>query len=170
MTYNYAGSWSKVTGHNAPLYDIPGDINKQTSVHHTVTDYQNAGVPNHKLVIGGAFNGKVWKVNSSTNNGYNQSGHYEDIWTYKKLRTENILSSAKKAVSPWVRTWHSDAKSPTLFNPNTKMYISYDDTEAMCERAAYAKKNKLGGFMVWEVGQDYDGELIGSSTYCYKKY
>ncbi|ORX84086.1 hypothetical protein BCR32DRAFT_291580 [Anaeromyces robustus] len=179
MTYNYAGSWHEYTGYNSPLYSPSKDLNGQKSCHETTSIYINEGVPASRLVIGGAFYGREWKVNSSTNNGYNQvgttngcgaPGYTNGSWSYKALREQNILSSPKVATSPWIRTWHSDVKSPTLFNPNTNRYISYDDTDSMCERAAYVKKNKFAGVMVWEVGLDYKRELLNRLIRCYQKY
>jgi chitinase len=170
MTYNYAGEWNKVSGHNDPLYTFTDDLNKQKSVDTTVSDYEAEGVPDSKIVIGASFSGKIWKVNSSDKNGLNQAGSFVGPINYKNIRTENILSSARTPVSPWVRTWYNDVKSPTLYNKITKQYITYCDTDAVCERAAYAKKRKLGGLMVWELGQDYNRELINSAIYFFIKY
>jgi len=163
MTYIYAGSWNKYSGFNSPLYNPSSDLNKQESCNTSINMYIDEGIPASKLVLGTAANGQAWKVSSTTNNGYNQKGttdvdgepgYDNGIWSYKALREQNYLSSYNTPVYPWVRTWHSDVKSPTLFNPKTKMYISYDDPDAMCERAAYAKKNGLAGVMIWEAGKD----------------
>jgi len=178
MTYNYAGSWNTYTGYNSPLYAPPHDLNQQKSCETSIKTYYNEGIPNHKLVIGAAFYGQAWKVISSTNNGFNQEGttnikgessDEDGIWTYRGLRKKKILSSYNSATSPWIRTWHNDVKSPTLFNPKTMHYISYDDPDSMCERVNYVKKKKLAGFMMWEIGQDYKRELLDTIINCYGK-
>ncbi|ORX64388.1 glycoside hydrolase, partial [Anaeromyces robustus] len=171
MSYNYAGSWSKYTGFNAPLYSTPNDKNKQSDSDQSIRRYIAQGIPPSKLVLGGAFYGRTWVVESSENNGFNQIGDgkvkgqssdddNEGVWTYYALRTEKVLKNKTTPYSPWKRTWHSSAKSPTLFNPRDNRYISYDDVESMRERVKYVKENELSGFMVWEISQDYNRELI----------
>jgi len=178
MTYNYAGGWNTYTGYNSPLYAPLYDLNQQKSCETSLKTYNNEGIPNYKLVLGAAFYGQAWKVISSTNNGYNQEGttstegeysSEDGIWTYRGLRKKKILSSYNSAVYPWIRTWHNDVKSPTLFNPKTMQYISYDDPDSMCERVYYVKKKKLAGFMMWEIGQDYKRELLDTIINCYGK-
>nr|AWI66958.1 Glycosyl hydrolase family 18 [Pecoramyces ruminantium] len=178
MTYHYAGYWSKYTGFNAPLYTPEDSKTQQRNSNYTVEDYLKEGVPPLKLVLGASFMGQAWLVYSSSGNGYNQSGDAniygepskktkEGFWSYRSLRTEGILTDKKKTSSSWVRTWHDEAKSPTIFNKSTKIYISYDDVDSMCERSKYVKNKEIGGIMVWEAGQDYNRELIDALLDCY---
>jgi len=176
MSYIYAGSWNKYSGHNSPLYNPTNDLNHQKSCDTSVSTYLSEGVSASKLVLGASFSGQAWLVQSSANNGYNQKGstktsgepgNSEGIWSYRALREQKVLLSRRSTSQPWIRTWHSDAKSPTLFNPKTYQYISYDDIDSMCERISYVKKKGLAGFMMWEIGQDYKRELLTSVTTCY---
>ncbi|ORX42981.1 glycoside hydrolase [Piromyces finnis] len=176
MTYDFAGSWNKYSGHGSPLYSPTNDLNHQKSCDISINSYLNEGIPSNKLVLGVAFSGQAWKVQSSANNGFNQKGttntegqpgNTEGIWTYMALREQNILVSKKMTSKPWFRTWHSDAKSPSLFNPYTMQYISYNDKDSMCERIAYVKMKNLAGVMMWEIGQDYKRELLDSLIFCY---
>jgi len=175
MTYDYAGSWNKYAGFNAPLYHTSGDKNDQYDGDQSIRAYIDQGVPPSKLCLGGAFYGRTWKVSSSTNGGFNQSGDgnvkgqssdkmtngkYAASWSYYALRTENVLNGKTSPISPWKRTWHDEAKSPTLLNTNDMRYISYDDVQSMRERIKYCKEMGLAGFMVWEVTQDFNRELI----------
>jgi len=175
MTYDYTGDWNKYSGFNAPLYHTPGDKNDQFDGDQSIKEYIDQGVPASKLCLGGAFYGRTWKVTSKANNGYNQRGNgnikgqesdvksngkYAASWSYYALRTENVLSSKKSAVSPWKRAWHNEAKSPSLLNTKDLRFISYDDVDSMRERVKYCKKMGLAGFMIWEVTQDYKRELI----------
>jgi GH18 family chitinase len=178
MSYYYNGYWNKYSGFNSPLYKPSSNLNDAGNGDKSVDNFIKEGVPANKLVLGIPFFGQAWKVDSSSNNGYNQvgstnvKGQADDIsnsgvWTYIALRKEGIISSPKSPKSPWIRTWHTDAKTSSLYNPSTHIFISYDDVESMCERSIYAKNKKIGGVAVWEIGQDYKRELITSLVECY---
>lgn len=178
MTYHYSGYWDKYSGYNSPLYPPNSDKNRQKNSDYTVDSYIEAGVPHKKLLLGAPFMGQAWKVVSSSKNGYNQRGNanvrgdsydpnWEGLWSYRALRKEGILTSRRSTSRKWVRTWHSDVKSPTLFNKSSYTYISYDDVDSMCERAKYVRKKRIGGIMVWETGQDYNRELLDAILDCY---
>ncbi|ORX78095.1 hypothetical protein BCR32DRAFT_295229 [Anaeromyces robustus] len=178
MTYHYAGYWNKYSGYNSPLYAPSSDLNKQKNCDYTVESYLKEGVPRKKLILGVPYMGQAWEVKSSSNKGYNQRGdanirgepsnrNNEGFWSYNSLRKEGILSSKKSTSNSWVRTWHSDVKSPTLFNKYSYIYISYDDVDSMCYRSHYVKDKGIGGIMVWEAGQDYKRELLKALLDCY---
>jgi len=178
MTYHYAGYWDKFSGFNSPLYAPSSDKNRQYYGDYTVDSYLEEGVPAKKLVYGVPFMAQAWKVESSSNDGYNQRGNAnikgepinnnrEGFWSYRSLREEGILTGKRSTSSSWSRKWHSDTRSPTIFNKSTKIYISYDDVDSMCERARYVKKKRIGGIMVWEAGQDYKRELLDGVLDCY---
>jgi GH18 family chitinase len=46
------------------------------------------------------------------------------------------------------------AKVPWLYNPRTKIAISYEDPESIAAKAKYVVQKKLGGIMFWDLGQD----------------
>jgi len=179
MSYSYTGYWNLYSGYNSPLYEPSTDLNNQDYCDKSIRDYISEGVPAHKLVLGIPFYGQAWRVDIDNNNGYNQRGttyikgepddiSNSGIWTYYALRKEGILTSTTSHHSSWKKIWHTDVKSPTIFNPSTLTFISYDDVDSMCERSYYAKENNLAGVTVWEIGQDYKRELISSIIDCFK--
>ena len=60
MTYDYyeAGS-DATTGHHAPMFANPADPKKASS-EETVRDYETAGVPAEKILLGVPFYGREW--------------------------------------------------------------------------------------------------------------
>ena len=48
---------------------------------------------------------------------------------------------------------------PWLYNPATRVWISYDDPESVERKAEYVRRRGLGGVMFWELGGD-DGTLL----------
>jgi len=66
-----------------------------------------------------------------------------------------------KLGSGFVRYWDGQARTAWLYDGTT--FWTFDDPQAMKEKAKYVRKNGLGGLMFWELSGDTpDGELIGS--------
>ena len=61
---------------------------------------------------------------------------------------------AANRVGKMTRHWHDEAKVPWLYDTKTGLMISYDDAESMQHKAAFARENKLGGVMIWEISAD----------------
>ncbi|CAG8820048.1 4811_t:CDS:2, partial [Racocetra fulgida] len=49
-----------------------------------------------------------------------------------------------------------------LYNPNTKIDISYDDPQSLYVKAKYTKQQGLKGIAVWEIANDNGQELLNS--------
>ncbi|KAJ1939198.1 hypothetical protein EC988_007380, partial [Linderina pennispora] len=79
---------------------------------------------------------------------------------WKHLRDQGILTSPTTAAAPWVRKFDPISQTPWLFNPNTKIFISYDDPQSLKVKVDYAAAKGLGGAMVWSVNMDYNNELM----------
>ena len=169
MAYDYHGSWSRVTNFNAPLYSSSKDPSKdkvekaQFNVHATVRAYLAAKVPAHKINLGVPFYGRGWLDVPNANQGLYQKpgptpprGSWQPgVYDYKDL--------AKNYVPKMKRSFHKEAKVPWLYDSTTGLMISYDDPESMKLKAQYAKKNKLGGMMIWELSaDDKKSSLLGA--------
>lgn len=67
----------------------------------------------------------------------------------------------KKSYLPhYKRFWDNSSKVPYLFNPDTGIWISYDDAQSIRLKAEYIKREKLAGAMFWELSGDRENELI----------
>jgi chitinase len=74
MTYDFARSWSSLTGLNAPLYASSSDPSKSQGSpsyngHAAVLAYIAAGVPSDKIDFGVPFYGRGWYGVSNANKG-----------------------------------------------------------------------------------------------------
>lgn len=165
MTYDFAGSWSSTTGHNAPLYASSFDPAKTKSAqayngHAATQAYIAAGVPPEKIVFGVPFYGRGWKQVSHVNNGlfqkFNgvpQGTRGGGAFDYRDLK--------KNYLPTFTRFWDDAAQVPWLYDPATQVMISYDDPESLARKAEYVRANKLGGVMIWEISTDDEqGSLI----------
>ncbi len=170
MAYNFYESSSKVTNFDAPLYPslddqdrAPVSIRQTYNVDAAVKAYFAAGVPAAKIVLGVHFVGTGWKGVKNANNGLYQknSGPAEGTWEpgsfdYKDLK-KNYLSS-------YTRFWHEKAQVPWLYNPTTKIMISYEDSQSLGLKANYAIMKQLGGLMIWQLSADDEQHSLVSTV------
>src|SRR6267154_441453 len=157
MSYDYYESSSDATtGHHAPLYTNPTDP-KHVSADASVKLFEQAGVPAHKLILGVPFYGRAWADVGDTNHGLYQPGKKATVWaTYHDI-AGTFLSSG------FVRYWDSAASAPYLYDPATRMFVSYEDPESIAAKCQYDLKEDLGGIMFWDYLSDTaDHALLNS--------
>jgi chitinase len=154
MTYDFAGTWSKVTCFNAPLFtpDLGIDGMSQGSCDATVRAYVEAGVPREKIVLGVPFFGQAFAGVKNVNNGLFQP-HSGKPPEGAHDRTYRAIAASLWG-EPAKRHWHDQAKVPWLYDAQTGVMVSYDDPESCRAKARYARDNNLGGVMIWELSQD----------------
>ena len=143
MAYDFNGSWSSVTGHNAALY---GDLSVDTATQ----TYLAAGVPPEKLVIGVAFYGRGFAATSGLGQPFTgvPAGTWEDgVFDYKDL-------VSRLADPEWVVSWDDTAKVPTAYSGTQQVLISYDDTQSIEAKLDYIDDQGLRGVMAWELSAD----------------
>ena len=154
MSYDYAGRSDRIASHHTNLYASSNDTS-QGSTDKSVKAFLAAGVPAKKLVVGMGFYGKGWRMRATDNNGLysrTEAGMRGDGFDYLKDSLEN-----KKG---FIKYWDDVAKAPYLFNPETKVFITYDDERSIREKCRYIKKNNLAGAMFWEYNDDKKEYLL----------
>lgn len=174
MTYDlHGGSWEGTTSHNTGLYGDPNDpyLASNFFVDGAIQAYQKAGVPMNKLVLGLEFMARSWK---NCPPGPNNDGQFQTcapdpgaVYKWSPVGTWDDATSGNTGVfdygdiaanyvnkNGYTRYWNSAAKVPYLYNPNTKIFISYDDPESLGYKTDYIKSKYLGGAMFWEFSSD----------------
>jgi len=164
MSYDFAGAWSKTSGHNAPLFSDPANLSPDTTrstVAAAVMRYLNAGVPPEKLLLGLPLYGRTWCGCNPRNDGEYQEcygpakGTWEDgVLDYQDIAANYLTNGA------FVRHFNDAAKVPFLFDASSGQFISYDDTESFRYKIAFQKERRLGGIMYWEITADRRGSLV----------
>jgi GH18 family chitinase len=165
MSYDLAGDWDPVTGHNAALYDQPGNpADNRLNWNSVVDAYLGAGVPAGQLVVGAPFYGRVFGGVGSTNNGLYQPDSTIISGTDGEsgyLAYWDIQARYLNAGSGYTRYWDDVAQVPYLYNPSTQQFVSYDDPQSIALKADYINARDLGGMMFWELSTDaLDHELL----------
>jgi len=152
MTYDLINGFSKVTGHHTPLYSTP---QQKESTDNCIHFFDSIGVSRNKLVIGAAFYARIFENVDSVNNGLYQPGKFKRGVPFKAF--PKVLS----ADSGFVYHWDPVAQAPWMYNAAQKLFVTYDDTQSMRMKTAYAKDKKLNGIMFWQLGEDtFSGGLL----------
>lgn len=171
MTYDFHGDWETTTNHNANLYPDPNDpdpINK-FSADSAISAYMNAGVPASKIVMGVPFYGRGWKNCAPGPNGdglYQActpdfNGNYIPNGTWDNYESGPTgmfdygdLAAGYVNKNGFTRYWSQTAQVPYLYNPTSKIFISYEDPQSITSKTTYIKTRSLGGAMIWDVSED----------------
>lgn len=154
MTYDfYVGGPS--TGHDAPLFRNPSDP-KHVSADRSVTEYEQAGVPAHKIVLGVPFYGRSWGEVPDKNHGLFQPGKAAKGVHFSYPQLPNLLATG------YVRYWDPAAAAPYLYNPQAKIFITYEDPQSLAAKCKYVTRQKLRGIMFWQYSDDSTGILLRS--------
>ncbi len=155
MAYDYYEPSSDATaGHHAPLFTNPADP-KKISADRSVQEYEQAGVPAAKIVLGVPFYGHVWGEVADHDHGLFQAGKpipnafakYADI-------SSSMLNNG------YTRYWDPIASVPYLYSPAKSIFVSYEDPESLTAKCKYILDHKLGGIMFWEYSSDPSGILL----------
>ena len=159
MSYDFREGGDSLSGHHTNLYNSkdPHDI-RQRSADMAVQQFEAAGVPASKLVMGCAFYGHGWIMKTDDNNGLYRA-------SAAPFRTGSGYTYLKDSLinqKGYVRYWDPVAHAPYLFQADQKIFISYDDEESVKDKCKYVKKNKLAGVMFWEYNSDKKGYLLGA--------
>jgi chitinase len=165
MSYDYKGGNDTLSGHHTNLYTSPDDIS-QESADKSMKAFIAAGVPPEKLVMGIAFYGKSWQMQSDDNNGlFRKPEKFVRGGGFTYLKDSLIDKSG------YVRYWDEKASAPYLFNKEKKIFITYDDEKSVKEKCKYVKDHDLGGVMFWEYSSDKKEYLLKTiaDKFNYKK-
>ena len=143
MTYDFHGSWTSHSGHNAPLYSPSPAVDNCGSVDDGIKYLiYKRGLPPEKILLGLAFYGRE----------FNTSGLYHSSTggdaTYGYADIVPLIGNG------WVYHWDNVSKVPYLTNTAGNKLITFDDTVSVKLKCEYAVNKKLAGCMIWALGHD----------------
>ncbi|XP_067913406.1 acidic mammalian chitinase-like isoform X2 [Heterodontus francisci] len=166
MTYDFHGSWERVTGHNSPLYRGSTDkgIFIYFNVDFAVKYWRDKGAPAEKLIVGFPTYGRSFTLRTSQTgvgapvSGPGQAGQFtreRGFWAYYEICT--FLKTATKR-------FIADQKVPYAFKNN--QWVGYDNQQSFTTKAQWLKDNNFGGAMVWALDlDDFSGSKCNQGVY-----
>jgi chitinase len=161
MTYDLSGAWEGwVTWHNSALWNggvkFPGSTRELPGVDLKIREWLAAGIRADRLGLGLAFYGYEW----SGADGPKQS------LAGVKIKDISYADIMKTRFTPERYRWDEGAAVPYLSlakNParptEGAAFISFDDERSLRLKIEYARKMKLGGAIIWELGSGWRSEL-----------
>jgi len=157
MAYDYyEPDVDAVTGNHAPLYTDPADP-KKISDDNSIQEYEKAGVPAAKIVLGVPFYAHVWGQVPAANHGLFQPG--KEIPHGYAGYGDGPQAMLKNG---FIRYWDPIAAAPYLYNTEKQVFVSYDDPESIALKCKYVLAHKLRGIMFWSYESDTTGGLLNA--------
>lgn len=162
MTYDYSGSWDKLAHHNSPLYYDrlhPESYAMRNNVLGAVSSFASGGVPHYRLTVGIPFYGKGWigcppGGQYQTCAGATDFGTWENgIFDFTDIQRNYLTQDSFDAY------WNDASKTAYLYNPDTGVFITYNDERTMMYTASLVKSQDLAGAMSWEISGDRNRTL-----------
>ncbi len=160
MTYDMAGPWDPLTGHQAPLYANPSAPHQNLSVDGAIQAYRAAGVAAGKLVVGTAFYGHGLKGVSDPQMLFvpHTGASDEGTWNPGEFEFRDLADgtqgNAAINTNGFIRYWDDHSKVPYLYNEDTQVFITYEDPRSLELKARYVRDQGLGGIMFWAAEMD----------------
>ncbi|MET0262089.1 MAG: glycoside hydrolase family 18 protein, partial [Rariglobus sp.] len=158
MTYDLSGAWEGwVTWHNSALWTggekIPGSTREFPGVDMKIREWLSAGIEPRRLGLGLAFYGYSWT---------GADGPKQSI-AGVKTRQLAYAEIMKTYFAPERFRWDERAAVPYLSVPTDakdgRAFITFDDERSLRLKIDYARKMKLGGAIIWELGSGWRPEL-----------
>jgi chitinase len=145
MEYDHAGNWNSGTGYNSPLYPHSGYPGGDDSS--GIASWINSDrVPLAKLGFGVATYGRLY--HGVTTPASKPNDNYGYRWYNDIVNTD--MTSPTASI-----TWDDISKVPYLSDPVKNIWITYDDSRSLQYKVDFAKRNGLGGFMIFGQGEGY---------------
>lgn len=154
-TFDFHGAWEGCTGANTPLYN-----KRNVNINDCVSYWINNGAPECKLLLGLAFYGQTFTLQSVERYqmGAKTIGKgVEGPWTRDSgnLAYNEIVSNKK-----WNMHWDDTTKVPYAHFGD--QWVSFDDHKSIQMKCELTKNRGLAGVAVFSI--DYDDFLGLSGT------
>uniref|UniRef100_A0A8H7K5J4 chitinase n=1 Tax=Bionectria ochroleuca TaxID=29856 RepID=A0A8H7K5J4_BIOOC len=158
MAYDYAGSFSQFSGHQANLYADDSNPNVTPfSTDAAIKAYSRSGVPPSKIILGMPIYGRSFQNTVGLGQvftGVGGGSWEKGVWDYKvlpKLGAEVKHDGVSGA-------YYS-------YDGSSKELVTFDTTDAVLDKIQYIHKLGLGGSMFWEASADKNdtSSLIATS-------
>ncbi|XP_062283289.1 acidic mammalian chitinase-like isoform X1 [Scomber scombrus] len=166
MTYDFHGTWERVTGHNSPLYKGSQDTgdNVYLNTDFAMRYWRDMGTPVEKLNMGFATYGRTFRLSTQSSqvgapaSGPAAAGTFTreaGFWSYYEICGFLKGASVQRI---------EDQKVPYAVKQND--WVGFDDKTSYETKARYLKDNRFGGAFIWALDlDDFNGQFCGQGPY-----
>jgi len=131
-------------------------LRRWNNVAGAVAYYEQCGVSRDRLVLGVPFYGRGFRVASAGADGglFQPQVGTVDVGDWRDIKRDLLTDPA------WERHRHPVARSPWLYHPGTRTFVSYEDAGSIEERARFAAEQSLRGAFMWQLPGDDDEHTL----------
>ncbi|WP_374684740.1 glycosyl hydrolase family 18 protein [Scandinavium hiltneri] len=171
MAYDIHGAFDPITGHNAPQFANSKDADQKLNVSSTMQEYANTWhVPKSKLLMGVPFYGRGWGNVEPTEiipglpglfapGSATVKGKWDDVGQF--TGTNPWYTLKEKLAQGYTRYWDSESHVPYMYNPTTKVLLTYDDPQSISEKVDYINQQGFAGAIIWDISGDTSNYELG---------
>ncbi|XP_044604855.2 oviduct-specific glycoprotein, partial [Equus asinus] len=144
------GSWEKITGHNSPLFSLPGD---SKSLAYAMNSWRKLGAPPEKLLMGLPTYGHPFRLLRASKTGL-QAEAVEPAFPGKYIKQAGFLAYYEICyfVQKVKKHWIDYQYIPYAYKG--KEWVGYDDAISFSYKALFIKREHFGGAIVWTLDLD----------------
>ncbi|ELU03375.1 hypothetical protein CAPTEDRAFT_99042, partial [Capitella teleta] len=166
MSYDFEGSWSNATGHNAQLHARSAQEGFMTRLNvEWAADYWvSQGCAKSKLVIGMPMYGRGFTLRDPDQNGFGAPADGPSP-SMEYTREAGFLSYYEICtLSNVTRVFDEESKVPYVYDES--VWIGYDDDESLRNKVEWVHEEGLMGVMVWALDlDDFSGSFCDQGPY-----
>lgn len=159
MTYDFSDT---VATHHANLYHT-NLYSTQRYADNAVNAFIRAGVPVSKLVMGLAFYGRMYNLDSTGKRGIGGK-----ILTRGRGQGYSVIKDSLINKNGFIKYRDRKAKAAYLYNSSTRQFITYDDEWSVRKKCKYVLSKKMAGVMFWEYSSDPKEYLLDEVNAVFK--
>nr|CAI5856018.1 unnamed protein product [Callosobruchus analis] len=156
MCYDYHGQWDKITGHVAPMYAHPEDVDNTFNTNFTIHYWIEQGADRRKLVLGMPMYGQSFSLADREKNGLNAPS-YGGGEAGEETRARGFLAYYEICDRVLKNGWRVVRDRQGRIGPYAykgDQWVSFDDAGMIRHKSEWARAMRLGGAMIWALDLD----------------
>ncbi len=112
----------------------------------------NSGIDPSKIILGIPFYGRKF----TDTDGLGESATADVALSYSTIVSDYLTNPN------YTRYFDNDCKVPYLYSSSDRVFITYEDSESIALKIAYAKEKGFAGVMYWQDAQDSGDTLFNA--------